>query len=190
MSRKLIASAVALFLIVSAITAQQKSQPQKSGAKGSTSVAAAPAPSSPWEVTDANDPNLKSVGRLVVNFPEGTESSYAGTQVFQPGAPKADDFTYGNASFEFMPGTYDVAIAQRRIAGVPIEAGRITRIRAGALHTAVGPQTKIQLYDPEKKPIIWGYGVHTYGLAEGTYYLRVQNGWKEILIKDGQTTEF
>lgn len=184
MPRKLIASAVALFLIVGATTAQHKTTPPAAG-KAATTPA-----NPPWEVTDANDPKLKSVGRLVVNFPAGTESGYAKSEVFQPGARQSEEFHYGNAVFEFPPGSYDVEVDQRRIAGVPIEAGRITRIRAGALHTAVGEHTRIQLYDPQKKPIIWGYGERTYGLAEGTYYVRVQNGWKEIPIKDGQTTEF
>ena len=141
----------------------------------------------PWETTP--DASLKKLGRITVKFPAGTEDNLAQVRIYQPGAKASDDFHYGNAQFDVMPGQYDVGISERRIAAVPAAAGQVTRLRAGALHAQAGPKTRIQLYDANKKAIVWAYGEHTFGLAEGTYYVRVKNGWKQIQIRDGETAE-
>ncbi|HEY8172216.1 MAG TPA: hypothetical protein VIH21_03945, partial [Dehalococcoidia bacterium] len=57
------------------------------------------------------------LGRLVVAYPEKVA---ARIDVFRPGEPQAVATGYGDQSFDLLPGTYEVSISGKRIAGVAV----------------------------------------------------------------------
>ena len=131
-------------------------------------------------------------GRLVVSYPGDGAAGSTRLEVYAAGdtqEPLAGE--YGNAALELPPGRYDVIVGGRRVAGVGVQAGHDTRIRAGALHVYAGDGTRIDLRDDTSgEAVDGGYGERQYGLPVGPVVVEVAGQRETALIEDGKITEF
>lgn len=85
------------------------------------------------------NPDLKGrLGRLVVNFPEGTKPASTRIDAFKPGEQKTLVGGFGGHTFELLPGTYDVEISKKRLTGVLIQSAHDTRVKVGVLQVNAG----------------------------------------------------
>jgi hypothetical protein len=134
----------------------------------------------------------EGMGRVVVSYPGNSGAESTRLDVFAAGdASKALDSDYGDASLELKPGTYDAAVGGQRVAGVAVQAGHDTRIRAGVLHVYAGDGTRIDLLDQVSgAPLTGGYGESLYGLPVGPVVVQIAGQGEAALIEDGKVTEF
>ena len=141
-----------------------------------------------WVITP--NPNLKgAMGRITIRTPE--KSTYSLT-VFKAGTDEKSAYRYGGTEFLLLPGQYDTRWwdnSKWRLSGVPVRRGMDTRIRAGAVHLNL-KYTSWVIYDETKTIVIYGgYSVWRIGLPVGKYYVKVNNDFAEVVIKDGEVTE-
>ncbi len=142
-----------------------------------------------WVITP--NPALKgAMGRITIRTPE--KSTYSLT-VFKAGTDEKSAYRYGGTEFLLLPGQYDTRWwdnSKWRLSGVPVRRGMDTRIRAGMLNLNLSG-TEWVIYD-ETKTIVMeqGYSVWRVGLPVGKYYVKVNNDFAEVVIKDGEVTEF
>jgi hypothetical protein len=135
------------------------------------------------EVTD-----LRSLGRIVVAYPEETG---ARIDVFRAGETRALASGYGDQAFDFFPGTYDVAISGKLVAGVSVQSGHDTPIEVGVLRVTASDGTRIDLIDgADGKAVTSGYGAAAYGLPVGEVGVQIAGQTETVVIEAGQVTEF
>lgn len=128
------------------------------------------------------------LGRIVVAYPEEVSSRI---DVFRPGETQSVAGGYGDSAFDLFPGTYDVTIAGKRIAGVTVRSGNDTRIRVGVLRVNASDGTHVELADPAtKERVADGYGTRAYGLPIGEIGVQVAGQTETVTIEAGQVTEF
>jgi hypothetical protein len=133
----------------------------------------------------------EGLGSIVVRYPgDGAESTRL--EVHAAGdASKALGAEYGDATLELPPGTYDVTVGGRRVAGVGVQVGHDTRIRVGVLHVFAGDGTRVDLLDHASgTTLTGGYGEDLYGLPVGQVVVQIAGQRETALIEDGQITEF
>jgi hypothetical protein len=138
------------------------------------------------------NPDLKGrLGRLVVNFPEGTNPGSTRIDVFKPGEPKALNGGYGGHIFDLLPGIYEVEISKKRLAGVSIQSAYDTRVKVGVLKVYAGGSTRIDVVDVDGQiPLAGGYGDQTIGLPVGPVQVKVAGQMETVTIAEGKVTEF
>jgi len=141
-----------------------------------------------WVITP--NPDLKgAMGRITIRTPE--KSVYSLT-VFKAGTNEKSDYRYIGKAFLLLPGQYDTRWwnnSKWRLSGVPVQRGMDTRIRAGMLNINLSG-TKWVIYDETKTIVIeQGYSVWQVGLPVGKYYVKVNNDFVQVVIKDGEVTE-
>lgn len=131
-------------------------------------------------------------GRIVVSYPGDGGAESTQLEVYAAGdASKSMGSEYGDATLELPPGTYDVTVGGRRVAGVGVKAGHDTRIRVGVLHVHAGDGTRIDLLDhASDAALAGGYGDDVYGLPIGEVVVQVAGQRETALIEDRQITEF
>jgi hypothetical protein len=132
------------------------------------------------------NPALRRLGRLVVAYPEKVS---ARIDVF-----RADDTTsianaYGDKSIDLLPGSYDVTITGKRVAGVTIRAGHDTQIKVGVLRVIVSDGTRIDLVSGDQQ-LASGYGTEAYGLPIGEVGVEIAGQTEMVTVEAGQVTEF
>jgi hypothetical protein len=131
---------------------------------------------------------LRRLGRIVVAYPEEVS---ARIEVFRAGEPKALAGGYGNQAFDLLPGTYDVSISGKRVAGVTVQSGHDTQIKVGVLHVNASEGTRVELADPASKQNVAGaYGTQTFGLPIGEVGVQIAGQTENVVIEAGQVTEF
>ena len=132
------------------------------------------------------------VGRIVVSYPGGDGAGSTRLDVFAAGdASKAIESKYGDAALEVKPGNYDATVGGLRVAGVGVQAGHDTRIRAGVLHVHASDGTRVDLIEPEgDEKVAGGYGEKQYGLPIGLVAVEVAGQRDSALIEDGKVTDF
>ena len=137
-----------------------------------------------WEIT----PNLKlkSLGRVVVSLPKEV-AVYV--EIFEAGGKKRLTDWHGSNTSDLLPGQYDVKITGGAVASVPVQPGMDTRIRAGVFNIVT--DSYWELYDDTKtKRLTDAHGSQNVGLPVGRYQVKVTGRFAEVVIKDGQVTEF
>ena len=134
------------------------------------------------------NPALRRLGRVVVAYPEETS---ARIEVFRAGETKSVADGYGDQAFDLLPGTYDVSISGKRIAGVTVRSGNDTQIKVGVLRVNASAGTRIELADPASKEIVAdGYGTKVFGLPIGEIGVQIAGQTENVAIEAGQVTEF
>lgn len=142
-----------------------------------------------WEIK--RNPDLKgAMGRITIRVPE--KSVYSLT-VFKAGTDEKSAYRYIGTEFLLLPGKYDTRWwdnSNWRLSDIPVRRGMDTRIRAGMLNLNLSGTSWV-IYDETKTILIeQGYSVWRVGLPIGKYYVKVNNDFAEVVIKDGEVTEF
>jgi len=155
----------------------------------SSAPAAAVGASALWEIK----PNGRGgrLGRLVVAYPDAKAAEGASLAVRKPGDENAVSTGYGDQTIDLLPGTYDVAISGKLVAGVPIQSGSDTRVKVGILAVHANAGTRVDIVDPvSKKAVIDGYGDKSYGLPVGTVNVTIAGQSEAVTIEDGKVSDF
>ena len=131
---------------------------------------------------------LRRLGRVVVAYPEEVA---ARIDVFRAGETRALATAYGDATFDLLPGTYDVAISGKRVVGVTVRSGNDTQIKVGVLRVTASDGTRVDLVNPaDGKGVTSGYGTDVYGLPIGEVGVQIAGQTETVVIAAGQVTEF
>ena len=139
----------------------------------------------------ANSDLKGRLGRLVVNFPEGTNPGSTRIDVFKPGEPKELNGGYGGQIFDLLPGIYEVEISKKRLAGVSIQSAHDTRVKVGVLQINAGRSTRVDVVDgDDQSALTGGYGNQTIGLPVGSFQVKVAGQAETVSIEEGKVTEF
>jgi len=138
-----------------------------------------------------SNPELKSLGRIVVAFPKEWNVN-----------PRVDIFKtsdernsvqggYGSMAADLIPGRYLVTISGRRVEDVEVQAGRNTTIRVGALRVHAGSGTRVDVFARGGKEGLTGfYGANDVGLPVGQYDVQIAGQRASVAIKENAITEF
>ena len=136
--------------------------------------------------------DLKSLGRVVVAFPKGSNAGGARIDIF-----KAEDdkkviaYSYGEIAADLHPGGYVVAVTNKRVKGVEVRAGHDTKIRVGVLRMHAGPATRVDIFERGAKDLLtYSYGPGDTGLPIGQYEVEVAAQRTPVTIKEDTITEF
>jgi hypothetical protein len=128
------------------------------------------------------------LGRLVVAYPEKVS---ARIEVYRGGQTESVASGYGDAAFDLFPGTYDVVISGKRIAGVTVRSASDTKIKVGVLHVTASAGTRVEIVDrADGKGLTSGYGTDVYGLPIGAVGVRVAGQTETVDIEAGKVAEF
>ncbi|MBI1343598.1 MAG: hypothetical protein GC171_11745 [Terrimonas sp.] len=136
----------------------------------------------------ANNASLKgATGRLILKLPDDADFSIH--KVLASGDKKYIGQFFRGDNIGLFPGNYDVYIYGAIVPNVEIQKGMETRIKAGVLnftdallYRVYGPNgnTWVEMFKGPKK----------IGLPVGTYSISVNGQSMEIVIKDGEVTDF
>jgi len=137
------------------------------------------------------NPELRSLGRIVVAFPNGSKAS-SRIDIFKPGDERNSiQGTYGSMTADLIPGRYVVAISGRRVEGVEVQAGHNTILRVGALRVHAGSGTRVDVFERGGKDSLAAfYGVNDVGLPVGQYDVQIAGQRASVAIKENAITEF
>src|SRR5688572_7881806 len=94
------------------------------------------------------NPEMKGrLGRIVVAFAGEMKLEGHATRVVIYAAGKSETLAtqYNSVVAELPPGKYDLEVAGKKIAGVPVESGKDTRVRSGVLRTHASDQTRFTI---------------------------------------------
>jgi hypothetical protein len=162
----------------------------KPGATPSPSTEVPASNTSAWSVA-ANSALKGRMGRLVVTFPVGAKVSETHCAVFKAGDKKSIEAAYGKLEQELLPGSYDVVISGKRVAGAPVVAKSDTVIQVGVLRVSAGSNTHVEILDADNKTQLTSfYGTRDVGLPVGSFNVMVSGQSAPVEIKAGQVTEF
>jgi hypothetical protein len=139
-------------------------------------------------IEDGKVTEVKSLGRVVVAYPEEVA---ARIDVYRAGEQQAIASGYGDQGFDLFPGTYDVGISGKRVAGVTVQSEQATEIAVGVLRMNVSDGTRIDLVDPaSKERVASGYGPQLFGLPVGEIGVEIAGQTETVAIEAGKVTEF
>jgi hypothetical protein len=128
------------------------------------------------------------LGRVVVAYPEEVS---ARIDVYRTGETQSLAGGYGDAAFDLFPGTYDVTISGKRVAGVTVQSGHDTQIKVGVLRVTASDSTRIDLVDrADDRALTGGFGTDAYGLPIGEVGVQIAGQTETVVIEAGQVTEF
>jgi len=161
-----------------------------SGGSGGRPGAGAPARGAATCCDVVPNPTMRGrLGRVVIAYPE--EVSDARFDVFRPGEQQSMRGGYGNQQLDVLPGTYEVTISGKRIAGVTVTSAHETRIKVGVLRVYASDATRVDLVDPASgEVLIGGYGDKVFGLPPGEVGVRIAGETETVTIAAGQVVEF
>lgn len=140
------------------------------------------------------NPEMKGrLGRIVMDFAGDPEAMKATrTAISKPGEETLLKAEYGAFAVELIAGRYDLDVGGRKVAGVPVEPGKDTRIASGALRLHGAANTRFVIYpagEPEKYLYV-GYGNSVKGLPIGEYDVDVGGQREKVIIEAGKVTDF
>jgi len=138
------------------------------------------------------NPTLKSLGRVVVAFPKGSNAGATRIDIFKvEDDKKVIAYSYGEIAADLHPGGYVVAVTNKRVKGVEVRAGHDTKIRVGVLRVHAGPTTRVDIFERGAKDLLtYFYGPSDTGLPIGQYEVEVAGQRKPVTIKEDTITEF
>lgn len=129
---------------------------------------------------------LRRLGRIVVTYPEKVS---AAVDILRGGEAQPIASGYGDAGFDLFPGTYEVVISGKRVAGVQVRSGHDTQIKVGVLRVTVGDDTSVELLDANSTRLTGGYGAGVYGLPIGEVSVVLGDQTQTVTIDAGQVAE-
>ncbi|HEX9083403.1 MAG TPA: hypothetical protein VF836_01585, partial [Gemmatimonadaceae bacterium] len=136
----------------------------------------------------ANSALNSHLGRVVVNFPASTEGAI---EVRRSGSTEKIGGWYSSGALEVGPGRYDVAISNKVVQNVQVEAGHDTQIKVGILRIKGAGNATIDLLDADQKTKLGGgYGGLTVGLPVGTYTVKMPGLAEKVTVRAGKITDF
>lgn len=137
-----------------------------------------------WDIQ--TDSSLSgATGQIILQMPKNIKFM-SHLQVFKHGDSQVAISWFGNNKSQIMPGLYDVVVEKYRIANVPIEKGKTTRLKMGFL--IYSPRGPVRIVDAYKQEFPMA-GPFEIALPPGTYYV---DGKKDqaFVIKDGELTKY
>ena len=141
-----------------------------------------------WDITAV--PNMKGVlGRLNTQFPADVDWSIDIRNTENKFITNRSSYSkHGNAQ-EVAPGTYNFELNSITVENVPIEKGKLTRLKTGVLN--IVSQGNWELYDDtQKKFQTSGNKPKKFALPVGNYQLKLGGQFFPVVIKDGKVEEF
>ncbi len=138
------------------------------------------------------NPELKGrLGRVLVSFPAGTDKVEARIEIAKAGTTASVKTEYGGLISEMLPGTYDVTINGLKVAGVTVQSGVDTRVRAGVLQLNATGETRFDIFAPGgKSTVSTAYGEKRLGFPAGNLDVEVSGQRESVSIEDGKVTEY
>jgi len=137
-----------------------------------------------WEIIP--NPKLKSLGRVIVSVPKEVNVY---VEIFEAGGKERLTDWHGSGASDLIPGQYNVKIWRATVASVPVQPGMDTRIRTGVINIVTDGYWEI--YDETKTTRLTdGHRSWRGGLPVGKYQVKVTGRFAEVVIKDGQVTNF
>jgi hypothetical protein len=134
------------------------------------------------------NPALRRLGRVVVAYPEEVSPRI---DVSRAGETQSIAGGFGNAAFDLFPGTYDVTISGKLVAGVTVQSGYDTQIKVGVLRVTASESTRVDLVDRANgRALTGGFGTDAYGLPIGEIGVQIAGQTEPVVIEAGQVTEF
>ena len=133
------------------------------------------------------------LGRIVADFAGDLKLEGHATRVvvYSAGKNEALATQYNAVAAELPPGKYDLVFSGKKIAGIPVESAKDTRIRSGVLRTHASEQTRFTLSDVGNEATFHVlYGNATLGLPIGDYEITVNGQREKFTIEAGKVTEF
>ena len=158
--------------------AARKSPPRERGTQGLYDITA--------------NPEMKGrLGRIVVTFAEGVDIRMTRTSFYKAGSADSIKSDYGKVATELPPGTYDLEVSGKKIAGIPVESGKDTGVRSGVLRLHGSKETRFSIYDVGAKNFLHvAYGNAELGLPVGEYEVEISEQREKVKIESGKVTDF
>ena len=137
----------------------------------------------------ANSALNSHMGRVVLNFPASTD--YTSVEILQAGSTEKIGGWSGTGALEVGPGTYDVAITNKVVHNVHVQAGHDTQIKVGVVRIKGGGNAAIDLLDSDQKTKLAGaFGGFTVGLPVGTYTVKMPGLAEKVTVRADKITDF
>jgi hypothetical protein len=174
------------------ITYKNPAQASSSSSVGST-VSPAEKPGVPC-CTMIPNPALKGqMGRLVLTFPKEVEYRLSRVEIVPVAGGPARKYQ-GSTSVDLVPGQYNVAVSNSRVAQVTITSGSETHLLVGGLRIQAGAKMRVEVWDAGRTRMLeFNYGQAVIGLPVGRYAVKIGKGagnFTDIAIEDGKVSEF
>jgi hypothetical protein len=129
------------------------------------------------------------MGRLVVTYPRGADPNQAVMYVYDAGG-KYLHKSNSSIAIDLTPGTYSVAINNRRVERITILAGHDTHVKVGVLRLSVGDGTRVSVYDAEQKlELTRSNGKQDIGFPIGKVSVNVAGQWEAVTIEEGKIVD-
>ncbi|HWP41397.1 MAG TPA: hypothetical protein VNL70_10765, partial [Tepidisphaeraceae bacterium] len=141
------------------------------------------------------NPKMKGrLGRVQFSFPANTNTSNARVAVYRSEGEGDSDKPvhsgYGQGGFDLMPGRYQAAVNNKRVA-IQVKSGHDTIPRCGVLRVHATSETRFRIFDSDGKTELHsGFGEQDVALPMGSYVLEIAGARETITIADGQVVEF
>lgn len=134
---------------------------------------------------------LKSLGRIVVTFPEGSKAGGTRIDIFKADDKNSVNGGFGAMNADLIPGQYDIEIGGRPMKGIEVRASHDTKIRVGVLRVQAGSGTRVDIFEPGKKETLRGFfGSEDTGLPVGGYEIEIAGQRATVTVKENNITEF
>ena len=138
----------------------------------------------------ANSALKGRMGRLVVAYPQGANPSQAVMYVYDAGG-KYLHKANSSAAIDLLPGTYAVAINNKRVERITVRTGHDTRVKVGVLRLSVGDSTRVGVFDTDRKlELTRSDGKQDIGFPIGTVQVNVAGQFSAVTIEEGKITDF
>jgi len=141
-----------------------------------------------WEIKPSED-LTGAKGRLVVDFHDEVPMAHMLVNITSKDG--GDPISDRKRKFDLLPGTYDLVVANKRIAGVPIQSGQETHLLMGLLRVVYTGMDRTDVYDSDKKTLlVKDYGTLRLGLPVGKYWVKMAGRMVQVEIKNGEVAAF
>lgn len=131
------------------------------------------------------------LGRIVIPFAGEGKLEGTRTAFFKPGSSDLVQAVYGRVALELPPGGYDLEICGRKMAGVPVESGKDTRLYSGVLRLHGSSSTRFVIHTPGSDETVHvAYGNAELGLPAGEYEIEIGGQREPMTIEHGKVTDF
>ncbi|MFL5773820.1 MAG: hypothetical protein ACJ75F_11720 [Flavisolibacter sp.] len=137
-----------------------------------------------WEIL-MDSASTGQTGMIALKMPS-TIKFMSHLKVFSPENDNPVASWFGNSQYKLMPGNYDVMVEKYRITGVPVEKGKITRLKMGYLNFTARQSVSISDEQGQTFPMAGPFKI---ALPPGIYHI---NGKKDqkFTITDGEQTDY
>jgi hypothetical protein len=148
--------------------------------------------SMPYKIVEK--PEMRGrLGRVQFAYPPDTKINDAKIAVYPADAKPEDkpaQTGYGAASFDLLPGKYQLAINGKRVP-VEVKSAHETTPRVGVVRINASKDTHFRILDTDKKTQLHaGYGTQDVALPAGAYFVEIAGGTEPITVTDGKVVEF